>query len=42
MTLAINTIDGHGPSNEMHRQLQLKKTKVTYIVLTIHITAKVI
>ena len=28
MTLAINVIDRHGPSNEMRRHLQPKKTKV--------------
>ena len=28
MALADNIIDRHGPSNEMHRQLQLKKDKV--------------
>ena len=28
MTLAADSIDRCGPSNEMHRQLQSKKTKV--------------
>ena len=28
MVLAIDVIDRHGFSNEMHRQLQPKKTKV--------------
>ena len=28
MAVAIDVIDRHGPSNEMQRQLQPKKTKV--------------
>ena len=28
MALAVDVIDRYGPSNEMHRQLQLNKTKV--------------
>ena len=28
MALAVDVIDWHGPSNEMRRQLQPKKTKV--------------
>ena len=31
MALAINIFQGHGTSNEMHRKLQQKKTKVTII-----------
>ena len=37
MTLAINFINRHGPSNEMCRQLQPEKTKG---VLAINIAAK--
>ena len=29
MAFAVDVIDRHGPSNEMHRQLQPKKTKET-------------
>ena len=29
MALAVNVIHGHGPSNEMHRQLEPKNSKVT-------------
>ena len=35
MALAVDIKDGHGPSNEMHHQLQLKKTKVTLYKLLI-------
>ena len=33
MALAIDVIDRRGPSNEMHRQLQPKKTNVTLYYL---------
>ena len=35
MTPAIDTVDGHGLSNEVHRDLLPKKTKVT-----VHIAVK--
>ena len=35
MALAIDVIDRHDPSNEMHRQLQLKQA-----VLAVYITEK--
>ena len=33
MVLAIDVIDGRGPSNEMRHQLQLKKNKVSGCVV---------
>ena len=40
MALAINIIDRHSPSNEMHRQLQPKKTKVRLYYPFIYMAAK--
>ena len=40
MALAIDIIDKRGPSNETHRQLQLKKTKVKLYILAIHIATR--
>ena len=37
MALAINIMHGHGPSNEMRCQLQLKKTKVRLRMLAVNI-----
>ena len=33
MDLAVDVINRRGPSNKMHRQLQPKNTKLTYIVM---------
>ena len=41
MTLTIDSDDGCGSSNKIHRQVQPKKTKVCNTVLAIHITARV-
>ena len=40
MSLAVNVIDRRGPSNEIHHQLQPKKTKVKLYILPVYITAK--
>ena len=32
MALVVNAVGRHGLSNEMHRQLRLKKSKVTSLV----------
>ena len=37
MVLAVDKMHGHGSSNEMHPQLQLKKTKVCKAVLAVNI-----
>ena len=38
MTLAIDTVDGRGLSNEMRRELLPKKSKV--MLLAVHFTVK--
>ena len=42
MALAINTIDGQGLSNEAHRELLPKKSKVRNTVFTVHYMVKAI
>ena len=37
MALAVDAIDRHGPSIEMRRQLQPKKTKVRLRILAVYI-----
>ena len=41
MALAIDTIDGQGLSNEVHRELLPKKSKV-YAVFTVHYMVKAV
>ena len=38
MGLAINTVKGHGLSNEVRREFLSKKTKVANAVLAVHST----
>ena len=40
MVVAADITHGHGPSNKMCPQLQLKKTNVRKVVLATNITAK--
>ena len=40
MTLAVCVINRHGPSNEMCRQLQPKKTKVRKAIMAVYIAAR--
>ena len=40
MALAVDIMHGHGPSNEMHHQLQPRKTKVCKGILTVSIATK--
>ena len=40
MVLAVDVIDRHGPSNEIRRQLQPKKTKVRLYYVAVYIAAK--
>ena len=40
MALAVNVIDRRGPSNEMCRQLQPKKTKVRLCYPVIYVAAR--
>ena len=39
MALAVDVIDRRGPSNEMRRQLQPKKTEVRPYLLLIYVAA---
>ena len=41
MALAVNTVNGHSSSNEMHHQLQPNKTKVM-LVSAVNIAAKAV
>ena len=41
MALAIDIIHGHGPSNEMHHQLQPMKTKVSVLAFNTVVQQKV-
>ena len=41
MTLAVNIMHGHGPSNKIHHQLQAKKTNLRKAVLVVNIATKV-
>ena len=40
MAHVVDTIDGHGPSNEKHRELQPMKTKVMLHILPVYIAEK--
>ena len=40
MALAVGIIHWHDPSNKIHPQLKLKKTKVRLYVLVVSIAAK--
>ena len=40
MALAFNIKDEHGPSKEMHHQVQPKNTKVMNAVLAFNVAAK--
>ena len=40
MTIAVNIKDGHGSSNKMCHQLQIKKTKVTLSYVAVNKAAK--
>ena len=40
MAHVVDTIDGHGPSNEKHRELQPMKTKVMLHILPVYIRSR--
>ena len=42
MALAIDTIDGQGLSNEVHRELLPKKSKVHNTVFAVHYMVKAV